>query len=162
MIFFWDNWFCLDQRIFWGTNVYEDVLDFLFFGHKDVLDFLEFQLKLFFSPRILGPLPLGGLRPWPNWPSGRAGPNNMVSISWFWHDYYGISTKKPIQLSLKLLKTHKYQIDGFAKKCWMRIVGFFFFFTRIKKKNVIKKDLALNSKMCLSWSWLVGGRWKKL
>ena len=34
--FFWDNWFCLDQRIFWGTNVYKDIPDFLFFGRKDV------------------------------------------------------------------------------------------------------------------------------
>ena len=73
----------MDQRIFWGTNVYEDILDFLFFGHKDVLDFLEFQLKLFFFPRILGPLPLGGLRPWPNWPSGRAG-----LVTWLvFHDF---------------------------------------------------------------------------
>ena len=52
----------MDQRIFWGTNVYEDVLDFLFFGHTDVLDFLEFQLKLFFFfSRILDPFHLGAL-----------------------------------------------------------------------------------------------------
>ena len=31
-----------------GTNVYQDVPDFLFFGHKDVLDFLEFHRKLKF------------------------------------------------------------------------------------------------------------------
>lgn len=31
-----------------GTNVYKDVLDFLFFSHKDVLDFLKFHLKLNF------------------------------------------------------------------------------------------------------------------
>ena len=32
---------------FLGTGVYSDVLAFLFFGHKDVPDFLEFHLKLF-------------------------------------------------------------------------------------------------------------------
>ena len=52
-------WFCLDQRIFWVTNVYKDVLDFLFFGHKNISDFLEFHLKLFFFYsfffKILGP-----------------------------------------------------------------------------------------------------------
>ena len=33
---------------FLGTNVYKDVLDFLFFSHKHVSDYLEFYLKLFF------------------------------------------------------------------------------------------------------------------
>ena len=46
-------WFCLDQRIFWVTNVYKDVSDFLFFGHKNISDFLEFQLKLFFFSTTL-------------------------------------------------------------------------------------------------------------
>ena len=55
---------------FLGTSVFRDVPAFLFFGHKDVPDFLEFHLKLifvffyyylFFS-KILGPFPLGGLR----------------------------------------------------------------------------------------------------
>ena len=31
-----------------GTNVYQDVPDFLFFGHKDLLDFLKFHWKLNF------------------------------------------------------------------------------------------------------------------
>ena len=67
---------------FLGTNVYKDVLDFLFFSHKHVSDYLEFYLKLFFFffsttrsfSKFWGPLPLGGLRQWPNWPSGRANP----------------------------------------------------------------------------------------
>ena len=33
-------------KFFWGTNVCKDVLDFLFFSHKDVSDFLKFYLKL--------------------------------------------------------------------------------------------------------------------
>ena len=45
---FWDNLFCLDPKKFWGTNVYKDVLDFLYFCHKDVSDFLKFHMKLFF------------------------------------------------------------------------------------------------------------------
>ena len=62
---------------FLGTNVYWDVPAFLFFGHKDVSDFLEFHLKLFFFfyypfySKISGPFIFGGLRQWPNWPSGR-------------------------------------------------------------------------------------------
>lgn len=47
--------FFLDQRIFWGTNVYKDVSNFLFIGHKDVSNFLEFYLKLNFI--FLLPLP---------------------------------------------------------------------------------------------------------
>ena len=46
--FFFNNWFCLDQFFFWGTNVYKDVPYFLFFGHMDVLEFLKFYLKLNF------------------------------------------------------------------------------------------------------------------
>ena len=47
-----------------GTNVYKDIPDFLFFGHNDVTDFLEFHLKLYiyiyyfyylFFFKILGP-----------------------------------------------------------------------------------------------------------
>ena len=48
MMIFLDNRFCLDQRIFWSTNIYKNVPNFLFFGHKNVSDFLEIYLKLFF------------------------------------------------------------------------------------------------------------------
>ena len=51
--------------MFWDTNVYKDVSTFLFFGHKDISNFLTFHLKLytyiyifFFTPfffKILGP-----------------------------------------------------------------------------------------------------------
>ena len=34
--------------MFWDINVYKDVSDFLFFGHKNVSYFLEFHLKLNF------------------------------------------------------------------------------------------------------------------
>ena len=50
-----------------GTSVYWDVPAFLFFGHKDVSDFLEFHLKLFFFsttpsiPKFRGPLYLEAL-----------------------------------------------------------------------------------------------------
>ena len=63
-----------------NTNVYKDVPDFFFFDHKDVSNFLEFQLKLYFfstSPsfsKFWGLLLLGGLRQWLNWPSERVGP----------------------------------------------------------------------------------------
>ena len=40
----------------------------------------------------------------------------MVNISWFWHDHSCISTKKPIQLGMKLLKEKKNQIDNFLQK----------------------------------------------
>ena len=76
-------------KFFWGTNVCKDVLDFLFFSHKDVSDFLKFYLKLilfiyfFLLPpsfsKSWGPLSLEGLRQWPNWPSGRAGPKVQLT-----------------------------------------------------------------------------------
>ena len=34
--------------MFWGTNVYKDVPDFLFFGHKDVSDFFRISSKTIF------------------------------------------------------------------------------------------------------------------
>ena len=60
-------WFCLDQRVFWVTNVYKDVSDFLFFGHKNISDFLEFHLKLFFFyypsfSKFWAPFHFGALR----------------------------------------------------------------------------------------------------
>ena len=33
--------------MFLDINVYKDIPDFLFFGHKDVSDVLEFHLKLY-------------------------------------------------------------------------------------------------------------------
>ena len=71
--------FLFRLKNFLGNSVFRDVPVFLFFDHKDVPDFLEFYLKLFFFfyyqffSKILGPFPLGGLWQWPNWPSGRAG-----------------------------------------------------------------------------------------
>ena len=57
--------------MFWGTNVYKDVPEFLFFGYKNVSYFLEFHLKLdflffifFLLPvifKIWGPFHLGAL-----------------------------------------------------------------------------------------------------
>ena len=42
----------------------------------------------------------------------------MVNISWFWHDHSCISTKKPIQLGMKLLKEKKkIKLITFCKKC---------------------------------------------
>ena len=64
-----------------STNVHKNVQDFLFFAHKDVLEFLKFHLELnflffisyypFFS-KFWSPLPLGSRRQWSNSPSGRA------------------------------------------------------------------------------------------
>ena len=71
--------FLFRLKNFLGNSVFRDVPVFLFFDHKDVLDFLEFYLKLFFFfyyqffSKILSPFPLGGLWQWPTWPSGRAG-----------------------------------------------------------------------------------------
>ena len=61
--------------MFWDINVYKDVPNFLFFGHKNELYFLEFYLKLYFLFFFLLPLfflnfgaslPLKGLRKRPN------------------------------------------------------------------------------------------------
>ena len=51
----------------------------LFFGQKDGSDiFLGLIKNQFFFlipfPKFWGPLPLGSLRQWPNWPSRMAGP----------------------------------------------------------------------------------------
>ena len=68
----------------------------------------------------------------------------MLNILLFWHDHHGISTKKPIQLRQKLLKTHKYQIDDFAKECSTSII--------VRILEEIKKNLyttmTLGSKIC--------------
>ena len=92
-----------------GTNVYKDIPDFLFFGHNDVTDFLEFHLKLYiyiyiyiisttssFS-KFWASLPLRGLRQWPNWPSGRTGPSGKF---WIWATQTGIigRTRKKVKI----------------------------------------------------------------
>ena len=40
--------------------------------------FFFFFYDIYFFPKFRGSLPLGGLRQWPNWPSGRVGPDLVV------------------------------------------------------------------------------------
>ena len=64
-------------KIFLGYQCLSRCTRFLVLSHKDVQDFFDFHLKLnffFYYPsfsKILEPLPLGSLRQWLNWPSGR-------------------------------------------------------------------------------------------
>ena len=67
----------VQTKDFLGYQCLSRCTRFLVLSHKDVQDFFEFHLKLnffFYYPsfsKILEPLPLGSLRQWLNWPSGR-------------------------------------------------------------------------------------------
>ena len=63
----------------WLFEIFTTIMVEVDLADDHVLEYLSFIWNFFFSPTIpfpkfWGPLPLGGLRQWPNWPSGRASP----------------------------------------------------------------------------------------
>ena len=81
-----------------------------------------FLLPLLFQNFVLRRLPLGGLRQWPNWPSGRAGPDNRYCLWWLNKRYevqFLPTPKIDWYLGLMIMNYHqdrRYKLKLFKKK----------------------------------------------